>query len=194
MRFSVNLSALARLGSSLLGSGEGRQRKQAEINLFRLIGRNLGHGASVGATLWNQQKAGKFDKTGAVGAAGKSFENMLEIMGDQSVLKNLRAYVRAMKGDTFGEHDGRAIKKFVKDVPSSFTPGVTRQVGQVIDPNVRDYRTENREGIRNAFAEGMKRAAAGAVPGLRQFPARVSPMTGMRAKQRKAKWASRVGF
>lgn len=178
--FSVNLSALARLGSSLLGSGEGKTAKQAGDKLVPIDwAQPWAMGASVGATLWNQKKAGKFDKTGAVGAAGKSFENMLEIMGDQSVLKNLRAYVRAMKGDTFGEQMEGAIKKFVKDVPSSFTPGVTRQVGQVIDPNVRDYRTENREGIRNAFAEGMKRAAAGAVPGLsRQFPARVSPMTG----------------
>ncbi len=178
--FSVNLSALARLGSSLLGSGEGKTAKQARDKLVPIDwAQPWAMGASVGATLWNQKKAGKFDKTGAVGAAGKSFENMLEIMGDQSVLKNLRAYVRAMKGDTFGEQMEGAIKKFVKDVPSSFTPGVTRQVGQVIDPNVRDYRTENREGIRNAFAEGMKRAAAGAVPGLsRQFPARVSPMTG----------------
>lgn len=178
--FSVNLSALARLGSSLLGSGEGKTAKQAGDKLVPIDwAQPWAMGASVGATLWNQKKAGKLDKTGAVGAAGKSFENMLEIMGDQSVLKNLRAYVRAMKGDTFGEQMEGAIKKFVKDVPSSFTPGVTRQVGQVIDPNVRDYRTENREGIRNAFAEGMKRAAAGAVPGLsRQFPARVSPMTG----------------
>ena len=60
--FSVNLSALARLGSSCWEAEKGRQRNRLEINLFRLIGRNLGQWARLWRNVVEPEKAGKLDK------------------------------------------------------------------------------------------------------------------------------------
>jgi hypothetical protein len=178
--FSINLSAMARMVPALLGGDVSRAGEiQPGDKLVPIDwAQPWAMGASVGAAMFNQYKQGKMSGVGVLGAGAKSFENLLEIMGDQSVLKNLREYSRAAKGKTFGEQATNIAAKFIKDAPQSFTPSLTRQIGNVIDPKMRDYRPEERGGILNALKEGGTRAIAGTLPGLStRYPDKTSAIT-----------------
>lgn len=179
--FSINLSALARMVPAMLGGGSEEAGKLQPGDKLVPIdwAQPWAMGASVGASMYNQVKQGRFSGSTTAGAAARSFENMMDVMGDQSVLKNLREYIRAAKGRTFGDQAQSVAEKFLKGVPQSFAPSLTRQVGNVVDPKMRDYRPEERGGIKAALKEGSRRAVAGTVPGLsRRYPEKISAITG----------------
>jgi hypothetical protein len=173
--YSINLSALVRLMGSM---GGGLSLKDAtklqDKDMLVPIGwaQPWALQASVGAAVYNKQSVGK--------AAFNSLTSVLEVMNDQSVTRSLSDYLRAFgRGRGFADAVEEVTKKFVKDAPQSFVPGVTRQIGKVVDPYMRDFRPEDREGITAAAKEGGMRALAGLIPGLsRDLPTRTSPVTG----------------
>jgi hypothetical protein len=138
---------------------------------------------SVGAALTGLYKQGKLGAVSGAEASGEAIYNSLaktlDIMGDQSVIKNLARYAKAAGT---GETTGDVVLKFLKavglDAPSSFVPSLARQTRQAMDPYERDTRPEERAGLRGFVSEATNRALA-QIPGASQtLPTRPSLLTG----------------
>ncbi len=141
---------------------------------------------SAGAALMNLHKRGKLGPGSAAGATGEAVYNSLaktlDVMGDQSVLKNLSRYASRAQGETEGDKWLNAFKAIGLDVPSSFVPSLARQVRQVVDPFERDTRAEQPGGVGGFVSEATNRALA-QLPGVSQaFPTRPSYLTGQDKK------------
>jgi hypothetical protein len=179
--FSFNASALCRLltgESSKLRAGD----QLYSIDWLQPWAMS----ASAGAAIYNLHKDGKLGPGKAAGATGEamydSLAKTLDVMGDQSILKNLSRYASKATGESFTDKALNFMKAVGLDVPSSFVPSIARQVRQVIDPYERDTRPENREGLKGFAREAINRAEA-QLPGVSQtFPTRPSVLTGQPKK------------
>jgi len=181
--YSINMSALKRLAGGGWDDPESGKLKAGD----RLVGvdwlQPWSLQASVGAAVYNLYKQGKLGPNKATaGATGEAVYNSLakalDVMGDQSVLKNVGRYWRMSNGDTDGERFLSFLRAVGVDVPSSFVPSLARQVRQVVDPYERDTRAEEPEGFRG-FAEEATNRALAQLPGVSErFPTRPSVLTG----------------
>ncbi len=173
--YSLNASALLRFLT-----GESTEMREGDtlygIDWLQPWAMNL----SAGAAIYNLYKQGKLGPTTeAAGATGEAIYNSLaktlDIMGDQSVLKNLSRYASRVQGETEGDKWLNALKAVGLDVPSSFVPSLARQARQVVDPFERDTRAEQPGGVGGFVSEATNRALA-QLPGASQaFPTRPRP-------------------
>jgi len=176
--YSINTSALTRM---LAGDFSGKLQEGDtlySIDWLQPWAMNL----SAGAALWNLHKDGKLGAKSGGKATGEAVYNSLaktlDIMGDQSILKNLSQYLDKASGDNFSDKFLNFTKAVGLDVPSSFVPSLARQTRQVIDPYERDTRPEKRGGFEGFAAEAFGRAA-GQIPSVSSsFPTRPSLLTG----------------
>ena len=179
--YSLNTSALVRFFT-----GESTEMREGDtlysIDWAQPWAMNL----SAGAALMNLHKRGKLGPGSAAGATGEAVYNSLaktlDVMGDQSVLKNLTKYASRVQGETEGDKWLNALKAVGLDVPSSFVPSLARQARQVVDPYERDTRAEQPGGFEGFVSEATNRALA-QLPGVSQaFPTRPSYLTGQDKK------------
>lgn len=185
--YSINLSALKRLA----GGGWSDPKESGKLQAGdQLVGidwlQPWALQASAGAAIYNLYSKGRLGAESGSLAAGKavydSMAKALDVMGDQSVLKNLGRYWARAQGATGGEKFASFLRAVGVDVPSSFVPSLARQARQVVDPYERDTRAEEPGGVRGFVEEAKNRALAG-LPGVSQtFPARPSVLTGQSKK------------
>jgi hypothetical protein len=175
--YSLNASALRRLltgGSTELQAGDALY----SIDWLQPWAMNL----SAGAALYNLHKNGKLGAKEGAKASGEAIYNSLaktlDVMGDQSVLKNLSRYMGRAQGETFSDKFVNFAKAVGLDVPGSFVPSLARQARQVADPLERDTRPESRTGVEGFAREATNRALA-QLPGVStRFPTRPSLLSG----------------
>jgi len=179
--YSFNASALRRLLT-----GESTEMREGDtlysIDWLQPWAMNL----SAGAALYNLHKRGKLGAGSAAGATGEAVYNSLaktlDVMGDQSVLKNLSRYMKRATGDSFSEQVGNFAKEIGLDAPSSFVPSMARQFRQALDPHERDTRADDRDTVRGLARQAANRAMA-QLPGVSErFPTRTSLLTGQPRK------------
>jgi hypothetical protein len=72
------------------------------------------------------------------------------VIGDQSVFKNLSKTVETTHGKTATEWLSNALRQIAVDTPSSFAPGLLRQIRGLTDPYARDTQPEGPRGWGNA--------------------------------------------
>ncbi|MBI3425031.1 MAG: lytic transglycosylase domain-containing protein [Acidobacteria bacterium] len=184
--FSVNLSALVRLPETLNALSRGVQPDLRPVKGDKLVPidwvQPWAMGASVGASLMELQRKGEL--TGMKGAqagaaaAGNSLTNVLEVMGDQSVFKNVAHYLEQARGRNFVEATGNIARSIAVDAPASFVPGLLRQTRGFTDDYTRDTRPETRRGLSGVVEEARNKVLT-QLPGVSsRFPARVSLLTG----------------
>ena len=175
--YSLNASALRRFLT-----GESTEMREGDqlysIDWIQPWALNL----SVGAALMNLHKDGKLGAMSGAEATGeaiyRSLSKTLDVMGDQSVLKNLGRYWDRAPGETFGAKFLNVLKNIGLDAPSSFAPSLARQTRQVMDPYERDTRAEERGGLRGFISEATNRVLA-QLPGASEtLPTRPSLLTG----------------
>lgn len=175
--YSLNASALRRLLT-----GETTEMQEGDtlysIDWLQPWAMNV----SAGAAVWNLHENGKMGATAAAKTTGEAIYNSLaktlDVMGDQSVLKNLSRYIDRASGETFADQFLNFVKAVGLDVPSSFVPSSVRQVRQVADPFERDTRAEQRGGFKRFVEEAGNRALS-QIPGVSEsFPKRPSLLTG----------------
>lgn len=186
--YSFNLSALWRNVASITNGDFKSAGKQQEGDWLVPIGwaAPWAMGAAAGASMYKQASA-----KNTADALYTTLAKGMQVMGDESVFSGLGDYNklavkagrRAKPGESVEALQAKAIAaKLLEDVPSSFVPGTIRSIGRAADPNVRDYRPEDRGkdfDLGAAFKEGVAKASAGLVPGLsRTFPTRTSVLTG----------------
>jgi len=177
--YSLNASALRRMLTGDFGGEMQDGDTLYSIDWLQPWAMNL----SAGAALWGLHKNGKLGGVSGAKASGEAVYNSLaktlDIMGDQSVIKNLSRYVRqAGTGETPSQVVYQFMRAIGLDVPSSFVPSLARQTRQVIDPYERDTRPEQRGGI-GGFAREATSRALSQIPGVSEsFPRRPSLLTG----------------
>jgi hypothetical protein len=182
--YSLNASALLRVSTGLFTGDFSTELRPGDqlysIDWLQPWAMNL----SAGAALWGLHKDGKLgadlETAGAAGGAiYNSLAKTLDVIGDQSVIKNLTRHVKAAgAGETSGEMFKNFVKSVALDTPSSFVPSTLRQARQVADPLERDTRPERRSGVEGVAREAANRALA-QLPGVSsRFPARPSLLTG----------------
>lgn len=177
--YSINLSALKRLAGGGWDDPESGKLQAGD----QLVGidwlQPWALTASAGAAVYNLYSKGKLGAGSGSLAAGRavydSLAKALDVMGDQSVLKNLGRYLSRRTGETEGEKWLNFFRNIGLDIPSSFVPSLARQTRQVLDPYERDTRPEDPADF---FGEATNRALA-QLPGVSQrFPTRPSVLTG----------------
>jgi hypothetical protein len=175
--YSINASALLRL---LTGESTEMQNGDAlySIDWLQPWAMNL----SAGAALWNLHKQGELGGISGAQASGEAIYNSLaktlDVVGDQSVLKNLARYAGRVQGESDGDKWLNALKAAGLDSLSSFVPSSLRMARQVIDPYERDTRPENRGGFEGIAEEATNRAL-NQLPGMSErLPKRPSLLTG----------------
>src|SRR5262245_54598150 len=175
--YSLNASALGRLMT-----GESTEMRTGDnlysIDWLQPWAMNLSAGAAL-SSLYKQGKLGVGRSAEAAGqAVYDSLSKTLDIMGDQSVLKNMSRYLDKAQGETFSEKFLNFAKAVGLDVPSSFVPSSLRAARQVMDPFERDVRPEDRRGVGGFAKEAAGRALA-QIPGISErFATRPSLLTG----------------
>ena len=175
--YSLNASALRRLLT-----GETTEMQSGDQLYSIDWAQPWAMNASSGAALWGLYKDGKLGATSGAKATGEAVYNSLaktlDIIGDQSVLKNLSRYLDKATGETFSAKFFNFMKAIGLDVPSSFVPSLAKQTRQVADPFERDTRPEERGGVGGFAKEAAGRALA-QIPGVStSFPKRPSLLTG----------------
>jgi hypothetical protein len=177
--YSINLSALKRLAGGGWDDPESRKLRAGD----QLVGidwlQPWALQASAGAAVYDLYSKGRLGAGSGSIAVGRavydSLAKALDIMGDQSVLKNVGRYMSRRTGETEGEKWLNVAKAIGLDIPSSFVPSLARQARQVMDPYERDTRPEDPEDF---VGEATNRALA-QLPGVSQtFPTRPSVLTG----------------
>jgi hypothetical protein len=199
--YSINLSALKRLAGGGWDDPESRRLQAGD----QLVGidwlQPWALQASAGAAVYDLYSKGKLGAGSGTMAAGRavydSLAKALDVMGDQSALKNVGRYMSRATGETTTEKFVNVLKAVGLDIPSSFVPSLARQTRQVLDPYERDTRAENPEGFRAlagfvdeetnralaGFAEEATNRARSQLPGVsRAFPTRPSVLTGQPKK------------
>lgn len=176
--YSLNASALLRRLSGDFDSKMQEGDQLYSIDWLQPWAMNL----SAGAAVYNLYEQGKLGGVSGAKASGEAVYNSLaktlDVMGDQSVLKNLARFADRAKGETFGQITWSFMKAVGLDVPSSFVPSLARQARQVVDPMERDTRAEQRGGF-SGFVEEAKNRALAQLPGVSErFPTRPSLLTG----------------
>jgi 2'-5' RNA ligase len=181
--YSINMSALKRLAGGGWNDPESRKLQAGD----QLVGidwlQPWALQASAGAAVYDLYSKGRLGAGSGSMAAGRavydSLAKALDVMGDQSVLKNFGRYVARAHGDDWKEWMADFLGNIGLDIPSSFVPSLARQTRQVLDPYERDTRPEDPEDF---VGEATNRALA-QLPGISQrFPTRTSVLTGQPKK------------
>jgi hypothetical protein len=180
--YSINMSALKRLAGGGWDDPESRKLREGD----QLIGidwlQPWALQASAGAAVYGLYSRGKLGAESGAKATSRavydSLAKALDVMGDQSVLKNLGRYWARAQGDSWDEQTLNFLRAVGVDIPSSFVPSLVRQTRQVLDPYERDTRPEEPGGY-EGFVEEAKNRALAQLPRVSQtFPTRPSVLTG----------------
>jgi len=201
--YQLNLSALLRLPDLLTAYAHGQRHDNKPLPGDYLINidkvQPWAMGASVGAKLFERWQRGELVSGGTLASAGQaasqSIATLLDVMGDQSLLKNVEKYIAQWRGASTEEKAASVARAIAVDVPSSFVPGLLREARNLADDKVRDTRPERREGLGGMFEESLNKVRAQIPSQSSKLPERNSLLTGepARTTQGQRGWAAKIG-
>jgi transglycosylase-like protein with SLT domain len=190
--YSLNLSALWRLGIGLASfdTNDIKRKPQDGDLLVRVDwAQPIALQTAIGAELFKRYERGELTGKGAAGATAKaagtavteSFLGMLDALGDQTVLKNFEQYRKAAGREEPSEAAKAIADTLVKNLGSSFVPGVLRQARYASDPMLRDTRAEESKGIMSTLAQAGN-TVINATPFSRTLPTKATLVSGGEGK------------